>query len=72
MVRQGPVEDIDLRIEDEITWSQPIEQFEENRVGVDEPTRVLKVGSDSPPALKIKVENFLRKIWMYSVGHTLI
>ncbi|XP_024019521.1 uncharacterized protein LOC112091039 [Morus notabilis] len=61
MVHQGLVEDIDPKIEKEITWSQPIEQLVEIWVDNEKPTRVLKIGSDLPQALKVEVENFLKK-----------
>lgn len=61
MVRQGAVEDIDPRIEEEITWSQLVEQLVEVQVDANEQTRVLKVGSNLTPTLRVDVEGFLKK-----------
>lgn len=55
MVQQGPVEDIDPRVTEE-TWSQLIEQLVEAQVDPQEPTRMLKIGSDLPSVLKAEVE----------------
>ncbi|XP_024023052.1 uncharacterized protein LOC112092086 [Morus notabilis] len=60
MVHQGVVEDIDPRVTEE-TWSQPIEQLAEVQVDHGESMMVLKIGYDMSPALKIKVEEFLKK-----------
>ncbi|XP_024028922.1 uncharacterized protein LOC112093841 [Morus notabilis] len=49
MVNQGAVEDIDLRVLKEAVWSQPVEQLVEIQVDEDEPTKVLKIGSDLTP-----------------------
>ncbi|XP_024025968.1 uncharacterized protein LOC112092910 [Morus notabilis] len=61
MVHQGLVEDIDPRIQEDVTWSQPVEQLEEIQVDEAEPTKVLKVGSGLAPSLKGEIENFLRQ-----------
>ncbi|XP_024023383.1 uncharacterized protein LOC112092184 [Morus notabilis] len=58
--QKGLVEDIDPRVTKE-KWSQPIEQLAKVQVDKHESIRVLKIGSDLPPALKIEVEEFLRK-----------
>ncbi|EXC25013.1 hypothetical protein L484_021883 [Morus notabilis] len=60
VVHQYAMEDIDPRVQEEITWSQPIEQLIEVQVDEDEPTKVLKVGSDLTPTLRNEVEGFLR------------
>ncbi|XP_024029329.1 uncharacterized protein LOC112093945 [Morus notabilis] len=61
MVYQGAIEDIDPRVQEDATWSQPVEQLVEIRVDKDEPTRVLKVGSDLTPSHRVEVESFLKK-----------
>lgn len=62
MVCQRPTdEDIDLRIEEEITGSQPVEQLDDIQVDNEEPTRVLKGGSTLPPTLKEEIVKFLKK-----------
>lgn len=62
MVRQGPIdEDIDPRVEEEITRSQLVEQLEDVQEDKGEPTRILKIGSTLPPVLKEELGNFLKK-----------
>ncbi|XP_024020400.1 uncharacterized protein LOC112091317 [Morus notabilis] len=61
MVHQSLVEDIDPRIQEEVTWSQPVEQLVEIQVNEGESTKVLKMGSGLAPSLKVEIENFLRK-----------
>ncbi|XP_024024716.1 uncharacterized protein LOC112092519 [Morus notabilis] len=61
MVHQGLVEDIDPRIQEEVTWSQPVEQLVKVRVGEGESTKVLKVGLGLAPSLKDEIEDFLRR-----------
>ncbi|XP_024021322.1 uncharacterized protein LOC112091560 [Morus notabilis] len=61
VVYQGAVEDIDPRVQEEAAWSQLVERLVEIQVDEDEPTRVLKVGSDLTPSLRVEVESFLKK-----------
>ncbi|XP_024020312.1 uncharacterized protein LOC112091304 [Morus notabilis] len=61
MVYKNTVEDIDPRVQEEVTWLQPIEQLVEIRVDEGGPTKVLKMGSGLAPSLKIEVEDFFKK-----------
>ncbi|XP_024026658.1 uncharacterized protein LOC112093092 [Morus notabilis] len=56
MVQQGLIEDIDPRVQEEITWSQPIEQLEEIQINESGTTKILKIGSDLTPPLKSRIE----------------
>ncbi|EXB37477.1 hypothetical protein L484_001142 [Morus notabilis] len=61
VIHQGAMDDIDSRVQEEITWSQPIEQLIEVWVDEDEPTKVLKIGSVLTPTLRIEVDGFLKR-----------
>lgn len=62
MVSQGLInEDIDLRVEGEITGLQLVEELEEIHVDKKEPIRVLKIGLTLSPALKEELGKFLKK-----------
>ena len=61
MVQQSLIEDIDPRVQEKVTWSQPIEQLEEIQIDQNGTTKVLKIGSDLTPPLKSEIESFLRQ-----------